>query len=161
RGRVFGFKGDYDRAIKDYNEAILLDPNMVIAYNNRGDAYLRKGDYARAIADFNEAVRIDPNYPQAYDNRAYAWYAQKQFDRAIADYTGSLALRPDPMTYLRRGNVYRDIDDLDRAGADYGKVIALIPGDARGWRNRALIRLFKGDNAGGIADYNKALKLDP
>ena len=32
------FKGDYDRAIADYDEAIKIDSNMCIAYNNRGDA---------------------------------------------------------------------------------------------------------------------------
>jgi regulator of sirC expression with transglutaminase-like and TPR domain len=40
-------------------------------------------------------------------------------------------------------------------------VIKLAPNDARGWRNRGLIRLFKGDNKGGIADYSKALERDP
>jgi tetratricopeptide (TPR) repeat protein len=39
-------------------------------------------------------------------------------------------------------------------------VIKLAPTDARGWRNRGLIRLFKGDNKGGIADYDKALQYD-
>jgi tetratricopeptide (TPR) repeat protein len=53
------------------------------------------------------------------------------------------------------------MDQLDRAIADYGKVIALMPADARGWRNRGLVRLFKGDNAGGIADYDKAIGIDP
>jgi tetratricopeptide (TPR) repeat protein len=37
----------------------------------------------------------------------------------------------------------------------------MAPEDARGWRNRGLIRLFKGDHKGGIADYNKALQYDP
>jgi Flp pilus assembly protein TadD len=36
-----------------------------------------------------------------------------------------------------------------------------MPDDARGWRNRGMVRLFKGDNNGGIADYDKAIRLDP
>jgi Flp pilus assembly protein TadD len=36
-----------------------------------------------------------------------------------------------------------------------------MPDDARGWRNRGMVRLLKGDNAGGIADYDKAIRLDP
>lgn len=39
-------------------------------------------------------------------------------------------------------------------------MIRLAPEDARGWRNRGLIRLFQGDNKGGIADYDKALQYD-
>jgi tetratricopeptide (TPR) repeat protein len=33
--------------------------------------------------------------------------------------------------------------------------------DCRHRRNRGMIRLMKNDNAGGIADYNKALEYEP
>ena len=36
----------------------------------------------------------------------------------------------------------------------------MAPTDARGWRNHGLIRLFQGDNKGGIADYDRALQYD-
>ena len=36
RGVAYGAKGDRDRAIADYNEAIRLDPKFAMAYNNRG-----------------------------------------------------------------------------------------------------------------------------
>ncbi|MBR0729704.1 tetratricopeptide repeat protein [Bradyrhizobium japonicum] len=50
---------------------------------------------------------------------------------------------------------------LDRAAADYGEAIRLALTDARGWRNRGMIRLYRGDNKGGVADYDKALRYDP
>ena len=40
-------------------------------------------------------------------------------------------------------------------------MIRLAPTDARGWRNRGMIRLYKGDNKGGLADYDKAVQYDP
>jgi len=40
-------------------------------------------------------------------------------------------------------------------------VIKLAPTDARGWRNRGMIRLFKGDTKRGLADYDMALQYDP
>ena len=39
RGHAYINKGDYDRAIADYTEAIRLDPKYAIAYGNRGKAY--------------------------------------------------------------------------------------------------------------------------
>src|SRR5262249_33235616 len=58
-------------------------------------------------------------------------------------------------------NVYRDSEQLDRAADDYGEAIRLVPTDARGWRNRGMIRLIQGDNRGGIANYDKALQYEP
>ena len=40
-------------------------------------------------------------------------------------------------------------------------MIKLAPTDARGWRNRGMIRLFKGDIERGVADYDMALQYDP
>jgi tetratricopeptide (TPR) repeat protein len=81
--------------------------------------------------------------------------------RAIADFTMEIKLRPDVLAYINRGNVYRDTEQLDRAAADYGEAARIAPTDARGWRNRGMIRLFQGDNRGGLADYDKALQYDP
>ena len=44
---VFGW--DYDEAIRDYTEAIRLDPKNAKAYRNRGLAYRRLGKYDEAI----------------------------------------------------------------------------------------------------------------
>ena len=69
RGFAYANKKDYDRAIKDYDEAIRLDPKFVLAYNNRGNAYSEKNEFDRAIKEFDEAIRLDPKHIYAYNNR--------------------------------------------------------------------------------------------
>src|SRR5438093_13657838 len=39
RGNAYSTKGDYDRAIQDFDQAIRLNPNYVPAFFNRGNAY--------------------------------------------------------------------------------------------------------------------------
>src|ERR1700746_2824523 len=39
RGNGYVLKGEYDRAIADYTEAIKLDPNFAAAYNGRAGGY--------------------------------------------------------------------------------------------------------------------------
>ena len=95
RGIKYGQKGNYDRAIADYNEAIRLDPNFAKLYNNRGVAYAYKRDYDRAITDFNEAIRLDPDFVDVYNNRGGMYYDMKDYDRAIADYTEVIRLDPN------------------------------------------------------------------
>jgi tetratricopeptide (TPR) repeat protein len=65
RGNAYSDKGDYDRAIADYTQAIRLAPNVASRYYNRGLAYYSKKDYDRAIVDFNQAIRLDPNNANA------------------------------------------------------------------------------------------------
>ena len=55
RGVAWADKGELDKAIKDYTEAIRLDPDFAKAYNNRGHAWQGKGEDNRAKSDFAEA----------------------------------------------------------------------------------------------------------
>src|SRR5579875_1944089 len=73
RGIEYDQKGDHDRAIADYSEAIRLRPNYPVAFYNRGVVYGEKGDDDRAIADYSEAIRLRPNYFEPHLNRANAY----------------------------------------------------------------------------------------
>ena len=69
RGNGYQTKGDYNRAIAEYDAAIQLNPNDPIVFSNRGIAYGTEGVIDHAIADFNEAIRLDPNFAEAYAHR--------------------------------------------------------------------------------------------
>ena len=45
RGDVFVEKGQYERAIQDYDEALRLDPKLSLAFRDRGAAYYFTKDY--------------------------------------------------------------------------------------------------------------------
>ena len=55
-------KGLANLAIKDYNKAIQLDPELAEAYCNRGVAYEHTGEFERAIADHTKAIELQPHY---------------------------------------------------------------------------------------------------
>jgi len=61
RGVEFYNSGETDSAIMKFTEAIRLDPNYALAYNNRGYVYYLRQDYDRAIEDYEIALRIDPD----------------------------------------------------------------------------------------------------
>jgi lipoprotein NlpI len=92
RGRGWSAKGDTDRAIADFSEAIRLNPQHAKAFNNRGNRWADKGDNDRAIADYNEAIRLNPQDANTFNNRGVAQYCQGLFDAAAADFAQGMRL---------------------------------------------------------------------
>ena len=62
-------KGRYEEAIKEYNQAIELNPNFAEAYNNRGNAKHELRRYEEAIKDYDQAIELNPNFAEAHNNR--------------------------------------------------------------------------------------------
>src|SRR2546423_845280 len=65
--------GDYGRAVREFTQALQIDPSSTRALNNRGFAYSACRDYGRAIADFDTALRLDPDFAPALNNRGLAF----------------------------------------------------------------------------------------
>lgn len=154
-----------DRAVKDYTEAIRIDPKAGGSLLNRSHLYNQRHDYDRAIADANRAFESglsDYGKQVGYSERGYAYQAKGDNDRAIADYTDSIQLDANNKVALTaRGNAYFAKGDLDRAIADYDQVIALDPKYALAYSNRALAYRAKGDLDRVIADCSQAIALYP
>ena len=79
--------GKHQQAIKDFNQAIRLDPKFAEAYNNRGIAYGKgKGQYGQAIADYTKAIELNPKYADAFYNRGIGYINLGKKDRACDDW---------------------------------------------------------------------------
>jgi tetratricopeptide (TPR) repeat protein len=85
KGRTYYAKGQYDKAISDYNKAIEIDPNFAEAHLYRGNTYAVKGQYDQAISDYSNAIKINPKNVLAYNNRAAVYYDKREYDKAWED----------------------------------------------------------------------------
>jgi tetratricopeptide (TPR) repeat protein len=174
RGNAYNSRGDYDRAINDFSDAIRLDPNRGGAdeagavYNNRASVYISKGDYYRALADCNDAVRLNPKYSLAYTTRGVAYQKQGDYDHAIADF--SEAVRLDPGRggsgligggYSNLGNAYRAKGDNGHAIIEWTEAIRLNPQYVGVYYNRGTANIDMGNYDRAISDLTEAIRLDP
>jgi hypothetical protein len=120
--------GRYDDAIRDYTEAIHLNPQYAFAYNNRGFIYATKLNFDHAIADFTEVIRLNSQDASTYVGRGLAYAFKKDYDRAIADFTEAILLNPlYAAPYSSRGLAYYGKKDYDRAIADYERALQINP----------------------------------
>lgn len=87
KGNDFFQRGEADKALKAYNEALEIYPGYVKALNNRG--ILKASSYQKfreAMADFNEAIRLDPSNAQAYLGRGSCLFQLNARDSACMDW---------------------------------------------------------------------------
>jgi len=158
-------KGDYDRAIASYSDAIRLSlyySTNPFAWLNRGIAYSSKGDYTEALVNYNQAIRLDPKNAPAFFHRGTVYGIQGDLDGAIADFNQAIQLNPNySPAFANRAFAYENKGDPDRAIADTNEAIRLDPKTPFAFANRAFAYMNKGDYDRAIADYSEAIRLDP
>ena len=95
RGNAYAAKGDYDRAIQNFDEATSSIQRDARPFNNRGVTYLKKGEYDLAIKSLDQAIKLNPDYGRAFANRAGIYLKKSEYDRAARDYDEAIRLEPD------------------------------------------------------------------
>jgi Flp pilus assembly protein TadD len=121
-------ESDPSGALKDYNKAIELNPNLALAFNDRGLLFYNADEYDRALEDFNRAIELDSKFETAFDNRGVTYFAKNDHDHALADYDYAIELNPDDLNaYWNRGDLYRSMSNREHAVADYRKALSLGP----------------------------------
>jgi TonB family protein len=159
RGKAYKDKGELDRAIADYNDALRLNPKFALAFAGRGTANLAKDDEDGAIADLDRAIALNPNLASAYQIRGNAYRAKRNFDRAIADYDQSLRIAPGGNRVLVDRALATDAKgDNIQTDQDYQRVLVArltiskrYPREARQRREEGLVRIaFSIDRKGKV-----------
>ena len=162
QGRRYEAKGDHDKALASFSNAVESDPNSAAAYTARAKIYAARKDNDHAIADYTKAIAIQPANLGAYRDRASAYRANNNFTAAVADYTKVIELDPsNAFAYLFRGHSHADLKNKAAAIADFSKSITIDPKDPYGYLARARALEASGDRAQAMADANKAIELNP
>jgi len=77
--------GEYQAALGDLNKAITLDPELLVAYVNRGVAAYGLGDFEAALADYDHVAQVDPERFDTYAHRSRALTMLGLDEQAAAD----------------------------------------------------------------------------
>jgi lipoprotein NlpI len=162
RGVAYTNKGDFDRAIQDFDQAIRLQPNRADAFNSMGMAIDYKRDYDRAIKNYDEAIRLKPDYADAFNNRGLVYEEKGDSDRAIQDFDQAIRLRPAYAEALdNRAGIYLFKGDYDRAIQDYGQAIKAEPNNAGNFNDRGIAFNGKKDYQRALQDLDQAVEMKP
>lgn len=172
-------RGEIDKAIENYNQAIKLNPDHAGAYNNQGIAKAILGDYLGAIEDYDQVIELNRdiaellrndnrvsalsrNIAVTYSNRGNAKVALGDYRGAIEDCDQAIKINPgEANAYYNRGNANACLGDHDAARRDYGQAIILKPDYAEAYCNLGITEGILENYHGAIANLDRAIELKP
>ncbi len=161
RGLAYADTKQYALAIKDYKEAIALNPSSLFPYNNLGIVLREMGKTEESEFYLSEAIAADSSFAQAWFNRAETRAARNDLNGAISDYSYFLGLRPEYLkAYVSRGIQYFKQENIESALQDLNHAVDQGYG-AEAYLNRGVIYLNVQEYPLAIQDFNQSLALRP
>ncbi|MDP1617365.1 tetratricopeptide repeat protein [Phenylobacterium sp.] len=86
---------DYVDAVKDFDMAVKMKPDLGEGYVNRGAAFIGQARYADSIVEINRGLELGVEEPaKAYYNRALAYEGLEDAKSAYFDYQKAVELAP-------------------------------------------------------------------
>lgn len=164
-GNLLAEDGKKDDALAQLNIAVLQRPRSAEAWNSLGEACKRFKKSREALDAFNKAVLADPKFGIAQSNLAQSLYEAGQKDTAKDHAVRALALlgqskdAADPAYLL--GKLALDTGDARKAAEYFTKTVHLVPQFASAWSELGQAKKLLLDDAGAIAAFAQAAKLDP
>ena len=162
RARIFLDQGNLDQALEDINRALDLVVDNLSWRLVRAEIYWQQKEFSEAIRDVEHVLTVDPKRLRAIRMRAAILAEDDQMDEAIAGLKRGLNILPDNdglLMYLAL--FYANNRQTSEALEAYNKLLQRPVPQAPIYRNRGDLLLHVGRESEAIANYNKALEIEP
>lgn len=85
RGVQYSLKGNFSKALADYDQALRRDPNYLDALFNRANTYENMNEPEKAMLDYNRYILQDAKNGSVYYKRSYLFFKAGKQDEALDD----------------------------------------------------------------------------
>ncbi len=161
-GNAFVNMGRIDEAIKQYQEALAINPGYAAAHVNLGNAFLQKGEVDDAISHYERALQIKPGEAEMHYNLGNAFLQKGSVDDAITQYQEALAIKPGYAdAEVNLGNAFLQKGSVDDAISHYERALQIRPDFAQARHNLGLALSRKGRADDAIIQFQQALQFSP
>ena len=92
RGNDFYFKEEYESALKAYDKAIELEPDNVIAWDNKGTVLGKLSRYNEEIEIYDKAIELKPDFANSWFHRARTYSLMCNKQNALSDLEEAIKL---------------------------------------------------------------------
>lgn len=156
--RMYEAKGDFDGAIKQYEQALKTSPKDTQLLCALGRAYDRKADFSKAMVNYQQAIKIDPRCATAHNDLGLCLARQGDRERSLESLRRAVELAPDSKLY--RNNLATVLVDLGRYDEAFTQLSSTLPVAASHY-NVGYLAYRRGDKDEAMRRFNLATQIDP
>jgi len=156
-GIVYQQRGDRERALAQFHEAIRLQPDYAAPHVLMGSTLLAMGRFPEATRELEAAVKLQPKDPLVRLQLAKAYRGKEDMLRAVDQLQVLRELAPQEAEYAyQSGRAY-----LELSAWCYQRIVQLQPRSARAYQ--ALAENFRAQGRPEIAipAFQRAAQADP
>jgi len=158
-GIIYGEAGQYEDAIKEFQQVLLDDPVNFGALQELAEVYENLGRLEKAEETYKEAIKLKPGYWHGYSRLGYFYYIYGRNVEAEKMYRRSTELMTENvLDYNNLIAIYYLLGQNDQAEAMFEKSIAIKPG-SDAYSNMGLIYFMQRRYADALAMYEEAIEL--
>ncbi len=166
---------NYEEALKNFNMAVVVDPDNIDTYKHRGMCFIQlaQGEEdpeakaalkLKAIADFDIIIENDPEGREVSVrvNKANVYYQDRDYEKAEPAYDAVLAVEPDNIIAVSKlALIYQEQGRSEDAVAMYNKILTTKGDDPDLWFNLGIL-YFQMERFTEAKDaFNKVLGITP
>lgn len=154
QGIIFTIRGDYDEAIKAYDEAIGILPEYADAWNGKAMVLELQGKYAEAVEAYDGAIKgKEHELAVAWNSKGEALNSQDKYDEALSAFGESIRIDPNLTdAWCNKGVVLDFQGKHDEATKCFDEALRLDP------QNIIMLSIYKGVALYGQGNYSEAIK---
>ena len=127
--RAFAFdqKQDYASALRDYSDAIAMNPRVAASYSGRAMVYMHMKNFKQGIEDCKAALELKANDPFVFKIEGLCYAGLKDGSDSLAQLDKLVAAYPTIETHRIRGDERFNVHDYLGTMEDMGFVLGAEP----------------------------------
>lgn len=168
KGNIYYNMGDLDNSLACFEQALKINPENEIVFNNKGCILADQGDHIKAIKYFDKATLIDPNMccekGDVYSNKGSSLLALKKYKEALTAYEKAAELNPIyAKIWSQMGVTLFSLGRINESIQKYNRALTLDQNYYYAYFNKGVSLYYLGKShwKEALDNINKALEINP
>jgi tetratricopeptide (TPR) repeat protein len=155
-------KRNFEGALQDFNQVLLLKSNNIEALCGRADTKINLGDLPGAMKDIEQVLTLDNNNTRAYVLKGEVYFNQKDYNNALQMFSHAVdSKNPPEQAIIGKAKSMNQLGYVKEAYKILDDAIAAQPADPEFYYARGILNNTKDKYSKALSDFDKAVKLNP